>query len=199
MDIRSTLEPSDILTRSAAWALAVGAVAAPFAAAQADPIVTNVNQDFPASISFDGVTAFTISGTTITGVGSNEIEIYGSGYGPGTANKLQAGATISAGSFGGTGAGTANLGFQGAKTNYFIGLVIDAGNGVDYYGYADVGGPGGNPDELIDYAFESDPNTAITVVDPNSIPEPGSLALLAAGAAAALAIRRRTGKSAAFA
>jgi hypothetical protein len=181
------------LNLRATMALAVGAAFVPFAAANADPIVTQVNTDFPATISFDGTIAFTFTGATgFTATGSNLV----AGSDP-TAYKYLPGAVIDANTFASGGLSTGRLGVSAKGiSSYFIGLEVVGSNGQDYFGYAEIGlGTGFAftvPDALIEYAFESDPNTAITIP---SIPEPGSLALLATGVAGALAIRRRSTKS----
>lgn len=72
----------------------------------------------------------------------------------------------------------------------FVGL--DVVSGLDnIYGFADFGGPTGTI--LKEYAFETTPNTPITA----SVPEPAPLAVLAMGAIAVLAIRRRSAERAA--
>ena len=181
-------------------ALAVGAAGVPLAAASASPIVTQVNSAFPATISFDGTPEFSfaaangdfmslVDGSLVAGplggTGSSAIKFYG-------------GAVIGPTTFamGGLNAGSLKSSFSSA---YYIGLEVAGPNGLDYYGYAEIGLEPfaadrdgfpypGLPVELIDYAFESQPGVSITTPP---LPEPGSLALLAAGAAGALSIRRR--------
>lgn len=64
-----------------------------------------------------------------------------------------------------------------------------------YYGWAQFqtiqGSKEGPSGTLIDFAYESTPNTAIVVGDTGPVPEPGSLALLATGAAGLAAYRGR--------
>ena len=188
--------PGDGFARQAALALAVGAAVTPLAA-QASPIVTQANQSFPATISFAGAQQFSISGApgaTVTGSGSNLVEVTS---GTTAATKLGAGSVVGPTTFG-TGAGTATLGsvVSGPKTtgSYFIGLDIQQGS-QNNFGYAEIGASlaGAQPaTTLIEYAFETSPNTSIGIPVPAAVPEPESLALLAAGAIGALAVRRRT-------
>lgn len=74
-------------------------------------------------------------------------------------------------------------------TGKYVGMKWDIGGGDFLYGWARVDVTGVNNGEatLFSYAYESDPNTAILA---GQIPEPGTLALLAAGCGA-LALRRR--------
>lgn len=68
-----------------------------------------------------------------------------------------------------------------------------------YYGWAQFqtiqGSPGGPSGTLIDFAYESTANTPIAAGDTGPVPEPGSLALLAAGAAGLATYRGRRNRT----
>ena len=68
----------------------------------------------------------------------------------------------------------------------FLGLEFYDTAGNLYYGFAQF-----DPDNLVGFAFDNVPDTSITTFDVTSIPEPGSLATLALGAAAMELIRRK--------
>ncbi|MEO0514948.1 MAG: PEP-CTERM sorting domain-containing protein [Planctomycetota bacterium] len=78
----------------------------------------------------------------------------------------------------------------------FVGLKWDIGGGDFLYGYAAIDITGANYGEvqvtLKSFAYESEANVGIVA---GAVPEPGSLALLAAGAGA-LAFRRRSDQAA---
>jgi hypothetical protein len=77
-------------------------------------------------------------------------------------------------------------------TDGYVGLKWDAGGGNIHFGWArvDVTSADNGTATLFSYAYEDQPNTAITA---GAIPEPTSLALLAAGGGAlALARRKRS-------
>jgi hypothetical protein len=75
-------------------------------------------------------------------------------------------------------------------TSYFGFRFVNESGGTTHYGWAqlDAGGDGGFPASIIQYAYESTANTAITVV-----PAPGTYAMMALGLAAmgGLVARRR--------
>ncbi len=211
--------PTDGLAKQAALALAIGVVAAPFGGARAAPVVTVVNQSFPATISFNGGQQFSIdTSPSVTGSGTNLIETTSSN--PMTAAKLAAGAVVGPSSFTSS-ANAANLALTAGKNAYYIGLEIQQSATQNIFGYAEIGTtplasfapqssassgsslsspainvdpppPFSNPTSLIEYAFEATPNTPITIPAGVPVPEPESLALLALGALGALAVRRRT-------
>lgn len=83
----------------------------------------------------------------------------------------------------------ANLG--GAFTDsgtFFVGLNFTDQSGIGHYGFVEF-----DPMQIIGYAYQSDANTPIVTFDLASAatPEPGSLALLAIGAAGLAALRKR--------
>src|SRR3954453_5036595 len=71
-------------------------------------------------------------------------------------------------------------------TGKYVGLKWDIGGGAFNFGWARVYVTSANKGTatLYDYASESTPNTAIVAGDTGAVPEPSSLALLAAGAGA---------------
>lgn len=75
-------------------------------------------------------------------------------------------------------------------TDKYVGLKWDIGGGNVNYGWArvDVSAANQGTATLFSYAYESTPNTPITA---GAIPEPSSLALLAAGGGAVALKRRR--------
>lgn len=75
--------------------------------------------------------------------------------------------------------GTAYMGF------YFGGATSPQ------YGWADISEAGDNSFTVVGYAYETDPNTAITAGEGAPTPEPSSLPLLVLGAAGLIAWRRR--------
>lgn len=82
------------------------------------------------------------------------------------------------------------------ETEKFVGLKWDIGGGDFLYGYAAIDITGANYGEvqvtLKSFAYESEANVGI---EAGAVPEPGSLALLAAGAGA-IAFRRRSDQAA---
>lgn len=87
-------------------------------------------------------------------------------------------------------------GFADGVTGY-SGFVFAIG-GSSHYGWVEwthtlATGPGGGLVEVHNWAFEDTPDTPIHIADTGAevVPEPGSLALLAAGAGGLLAWRRR--------
>jgi hypothetical protein len=110
-------------------------------------------------------------------------------------NSFAAGAPIGPGAaeatggrFAGRQVGTDFYNFVG--TGKFVGLKWDLGGGDVRFGWAriDVTPDNNGTATLLSYAYESAPNTAI---DAGAVPEPTSLALLAAGGGAVALKRRR--------
>jgi hypothetical protein len=81
-------------------------------------------------------------------------------------------------------------------TDKFVGLKWDFGGGAINYGWArvDVSSANNGTATLFSYAYETVANTAIAAGD-TGVPEPTSLALLAAGAGASALKRRRRDES----
>jgi hypothetical protein len=77
-------------------------------------------------------------------------------------------------------------------TGKYVGLKWDIGGGAFNFGWArvDVTSANNGTATLFSYAYESTPNTAIIAGDTGAVPEPSSLALLAAGAGA-IGLKRR--------
>ncbi len=83
----------------------------------------------------------------------------------------------------------------------FFGFAVPSdidGLGV-YYGYVEAQFSPGNTVNIFRIGFENEINTPITIRDPNAVPAPGGIGLLALGAAGTLAYRRRQRKKAAAA
>lgn len=166
-----------------AMAVALGAFGLCPTAADAGVIVTTVNQDLApsgvAAISLDGSTQFLASFSSSP---TPSLKVL-----PATGN-LSTTTTLAAGSVIGstTDFQTASLTFPPVpNVDTFVGLDVVSGSN-NIYGFVDFGGPGGTL--LKEYAFETTPNTSITA----SVPEPAPLTVLALGAIAVLAIRRRS-------
>ncbi len=68
-----------------------------------------------------------------------------------------------------------------------------------YYGYVEAQFSPGNTVTIFRIGFEDELGTPITIRDPNAVPAPGGIGLLALGAAGTLAYRRRRRKQAAAA
>ncbi len=175
--------PYSFATAAGAMAVALGAFGACPTAAQASVIVTQVNQDLAASpvalIIFDDFLQFAV---TYSPTPSPTLKVA-----PNTGN-LVASSLVNSGSVIGP-----STTFQTTpktfppfpNTDVFEGLDIVSG-ADNFYGWADFGGADGTV--LKAYAFETVANTPITA----SVPEPAPLTVLAIGAAAVLAIRRRS-------
>jgi hypothetical protein len=106
-------------------------------------------------------------------------------------NSFAAGASIGPGAaeaggarFAGRQSGPDFYNFVG--TGKYVGLKWDIGGGAFDFGWArvDVTSANNGTATLFSYAYESTPNTAIVAGDTGAVPEPSSLALLAAGAGA---------------
>lgn len=107
---------------------------------------------------------------------------------PGFVANLLPGSVVSAASIfgGGTSSNIAQWTLNSAE-NYFGFRFNNESGGTLHYGWAQLSiGASITDRTLVQYAFESSPNTAITVV-----PEPGTYALMAMGLAGLLAARRR--------
>ena len=179
--------------------LAVGAFALQ-GAAQAAVIVNNTDQSLPAGINYGNAVQFNVGSGTISATGATSNLIGGSP----NATKLSAGTSISASQFTTSGSsdalgGAISSSTSTAKIPFYVPLELVNGAVVNY-GYAEftgaantsTGGVNGfAPTDLVGYAFESAPGTAIVTQD-LAVPEPTSLSLLALGAAGVAAIRRRS-------
>ena len=184
-DIQGVGVSSPLAMTAGAMAVALGAFGACATPAQAGVIVTQVNQDLAVSpialINFEGSLQFA---ATYSPTPSPTLKVA-----PNTGNLV---ASSLVGSGGVIGPATT---FQTTpktfppfpNTDVFEGLDIVSGPD-NFYGWADFGGAGGTV--LKAYAFETIANTPITASLP--VPEPSPLTVLAIGAAALLAIRRRS-------
>ncbi|MGA9867798.1 MAG: hypothetical protein WBQ75_15335 [Acetobacteraceae bacterium] len=178
-------EPSHLFAITAgAMAVALGAIGLCPTAADASIIVTTPNVDVAtavAPISLGGTTEF------LAGVTGSSLKVL-----PASGNLVSI-TTLAAGSVIGPGTSfqSASLVFPPVpNADTFVGLDVVAGPD-NTYGFADFGGSGGTV--LKEYAFETTPNTPITAL----VPEPSPLTVLAMGAIAVLAIRRRSAERAA--
>jgi hypothetical protein len=79
-------------------------------------------------------------------------------------------------------------------TNAFLGMMVDVPNSSPHFGWVRLTVDDQLGVVLHDYAIESEPNTAITA-GAGTIPEPGSLGLLALGAVGLAAWRKRRSRS----
>jgi hypothetical protein len=108
----------------------------------------------------------------------------------GTVSLLSAGATITSGSYSGS---DPNFGadWRAGVAPGYAGLQLTSGTDV-YYGWASIDYVVGSPDQVTvtAFAFENQPNTPITAA---AVPEPASLALIAAAIAASLGLGLRDG------
>ena len=144
-------------------------------------------------ISFAGSPAFTENyGLSANGTNVSEDNVvYGSIQ---VVTKLASGVSVGPTAFADAQPGGA-FGPSQTPAPFYIGLeVINAG--VDNFGYAELTYT--SSIALIGYAFQTTPNTAIVTADltpavgGTPVPEPASIALLAAGLAGIMAIRRRS-------
>lgn len=182
-DLQGAAAPSPLAMTAGAMAVALGAFGLCPTSAQAGVIVTQVNQDLAVSpialITPDNVLQFA---ATYSPTPSPTLKV-----GPNVGN-LVASSLVNAGSVIGP-----STTFQTTPKTFppfpnrvvFEGLDIVSGPD-NFYGWAEFGGADGTV--LKAYAFETLANTPITA----SVPEPAPLTVLAIGAAAVLAIRRRS-------
>lgn len=71
-------------------------------------------------------------------------------------------------------------------------LMFDSDDDTVHYGWFRVLLPANGPGTLVDYAYETTPDTAL-LAGVGAVPEPGSLALMASGLAGLMLWRRRAG------
>lgn len=195
-----------------AVALAIGAGAL-FAASTAHAVVVTsgiVNLAIPATTNGLYVNVVTGAnnlpaggtGTTVPGWDINPWNATGLGFfsptspaggayvlsGASTVGNLAAGSLVGAGSTFGSGVSTNIAQWNlNSSNNYFGFRFTNEAGGTLHYGWAQLEiGSTITSRTLVQYAFESTPNTAITVV-----PEPGTYLMMGLGLAGLLAARRR--------
>lgn len=186
----TTHGPEIRVGRLGAAAIAAGALGVSSGAANATVIVTPVGGGTP-DIFFPapgGVDEFTFPAVgQVSGISSGLILTEAAST---RALKLSSGMTVGP-AVNTPNSSTASLGFStgNPKRAYFIGLSVadPTDTAATNFGYAEILETRTKTD-LLGYAWETTPDTAITI---RAIPEPGALALLASGALGVLAIRRR--------
>jgi hypothetical protein len=174
-----------------AVALAAGSLGA-MGVAQASPTATYVGQttDGPVPLVFNANTVFTVtSGNpsaglgTISGLTANDVIESFSTPNPAVV-KLSAGTSVGPSAFTDP---AQNPGFFIPANDFFLGLDVVSGSNNNF-GFVEIDSAA----HVVGYAFETTPNTAIVTAEiARGVPEPASIALLAAGAAGIAGIRRR--------